>query len=86
MQALTKKFQRFRLSQQASTIPLNQQQYLADFADRDSVPAATTPTTGKDAQENKPPGPYLTEVLAIASDYLRLLTEEKITIDSKPAE
>ena len=86
MQALTKKFQRFRLSQQASTIPLNQQQYLADFADRDSAPAATTPTTEKDAKESKPPGPYLTEVLAIASDYLRLLTEGKITIDSKPAE
>ena len=82
MQALTKQLQRFRLSQQASTIPLNQQQYLADFADQATSPKPAKATAEK---ESKPTGPYLAEVLAIASDYLQLLNEAKITIDSKPA-
>ena len=86
MQALKKKLQRFRLNQQAKTIPLNQQQYVASFADNDLSPATATPAAGDEATGSKPTGPYLTEVLAIASDYFRLLKEAQITIDGKPTE
>jgi carboxyl-terminal processing protease len=86
MQALKKKLQRFRLNQQAKTIPLNQQQYVASFADNDLSPSVTRPAAEEEAKGSKPTGPYLTEVLAIASDYFRLLDEAKITIDGKPTE
>ena len=86
MQALKKKLQRFRLNQQAKTIPLNQQQYVASFADTDLSPSVTRPAAEEEAKGSKPTGPYLTEVLAIASDYFRLLDEAKITIDGKPTE
>ena len=85
MQALTKTYNRVRLSQQSKTIPLNQQKYLANFADQPPAPPATTPSAEKGDKKGKPTGPYLTEVLAITGDYLQLLSEAKITIDSKPA-
>ena len=85
MQALTKTYNRVRLSQQSKTIPLNQQKYLAAFADQPPTPPTTTPSAEKEGAKSGRTGPYLTEVLAIARDYFQLLNEAKITIDSKPA-
>ncbi|HIN94282.1 MAG TPA: hypothetical protein EYN03_01445 [Planctomycetes bacterium] len=59
---------------------------MASFADNDLSPSVTRPAAEEEAKGSKPTGPYLTEVLAIASDYFRLLDEAKITIDGKPTE
>ena len=83
LQALRETITRTRKNQSAKTISLNQKQYLATFTNNTAPSKAAS---SSDADPVVKPGPYLDEVLTIASDYVRLLEAAKISIDRKTPE
>ncbi|MEE2827184.1 MAG: carboxy terminal-processing peptidase, partial [Planctomycetota bacterium] len=83
LQALKERIKHSQKTQQAKTISLNRQQYLASSASHNLAVEPTSTPPGNPRNPVMEQGPYLTEVLSIVNDYLRLIDKEKISIERK---